>query len=73
MESTTTTISKKGFYKQDENGIWLYAPNYVESPTYTLLAEKRNEYKLPIDGWNWYEEQPYEDKPILDIDYGTNN
>ena len=48
-----------GFYKQNEEEQWMYAPNFVYAPTYTLLKEEKNTYDYPIDGWNWYDEQPY--------------
>ena len=49
-----------GFYKlEDEN--WLYAPNGVYAPTYTLLVELKDTYTYPIDGWSWYDEQPFEE------------
>lgn len=48
-----------GFYKYDEEQ-WFYAPNAVYAPTYTLLKELKDTYKYPIDGWNWYDEQPLE-------------
>lgn len=47
-----------GFYKlEDEN--WLYAPNFVHAPDYILLKEEKDTYTYPVDGWNWYDEQPY--------------
>ena len=47
-----------GFYKYDEEQ-WFWAPNGVYSPTYTLLKELKNTYDYPVDGWRWYDEQPY--------------
>jgi hypothetical protein len=47
-----------GFYKYDEEQ-WFYAPNAVYAPTYTLLRELKDTYDYPVDGWNWYDEQPY--------------
>jgi hypothetical protein len=60
-------ITTEGFYKQStylkedstEGIIWEYAPNFVYAPDYTLEKELKDTYKLPIDGWNWYDEQPY--------------
>lgn len=47
-----------GFYKlEDEN--WLYAPTFVYGPNYVLLREKKDTYEYPIEGWTWYDEQPY--------------
>jgi hypothetical protein len=51
MEST------KGFYKFD-NDNWLYAPNYVESTGYVLIAEDKDQYTYPVDGWVWYDTAP---------------
>jgi predicted NAD/FAD-dependent oxidoreductase len=47
-----------GFYKENEVLEWEYAPNYVYAPTYTLLREFKDTYDYPVDGWNWYDEQP---------------
>jgi hypothetical protein len=41
------------FYKQTEEGV-LKADTMVATPNYTLKAEDRNEYTLPIDGWYWF-------------------
>lgn len=48
-----------GFYKQNEEGEWMYAPNFVYAPDYTLLKEEKDTYTYPVDGWTWYDEQPY--------------
>ena len=47
-----------GFYRQTESG-WEYAPNFVYSKNYSLLKSERETYTYPIDGWSWYDEQPY--------------
>jgi hypothetical protein len=52
MENTS------GFYKQEENGEWLYAPNFVYAPTFELLRENKDTYQYPVDGWTWYDEEP---------------
>lgn len=49
-----------GFYRQNEDLTWEYAPNFVYAPDYTLLKEEKDTYEYPIDGWIWYDEQPYE-------------
>jgi hypothetical protein len=51
-----------GFYKQDENGVWLYAPNFVYAPNFELLRENKDNYTYPIDGWVWFDEIPEEAK-----------
>ena len=47
------------FYKF-ENEEWLIAKE-VHFPNRTKLTEKN---KLEIDGWKWYDVQPFEDKII---------
>lgn len=42
------------FYKND-NGQLLAAPNFVYSKDYTLLAEDKDNYTYPIDGWKWFD------------------
>ena len=48
-----------GFYKQNEVEEWMYAPNFVDAPDYTLEKELKDTYTYPVDGWTWYDEQPY--------------
>jgi hypothetical protein len=55
MENTS------GFYKE-ANGEWLFAPNFVSAPTYELKKELKDTYNYPVDGWQWYDSQPYEDE-----------
>ena len=52
MENTS------GFYKL-EDGNWQYAPNFVYAPNYTLEKELKDTYSYPVEGWTWYDEQPY--------------
>lgn len=47
-----------GFYKQNEDGDWIYAPNFVYAPTYILEKDLKDTYTYPVDGWYWYDEQP---------------
>lgn len=52
-----------GFYKlEDEN--WMYAPNYVYGPTFELKKELKDTYTYPVEGWVWYDEQPYIDEVL---------
>jgi hypothetical protein len=48
----------EGFYKQNEVGEWMYAPNFVYTSSYTLEKDLKDIYTYPIDGWYWYDEQP---------------
>ncbi len=47
-----------GFYKQNEEGEWIFAPNFVFSSEYELRRELKDTYTYPIDGWHWYNEYP---------------
>jgi hypothetical protein len=51
-------LDTSGFYKKDEEGNSLYAPNFVDHPNYTLNKENKDDYEYPIDGWTWYDENP---------------
>jgi hypothetical protein len=48
-----------GFYRQNEELNWEYAPNFVYGPNYTLIKELKDTYTYPVEGWSWYDEQPY--------------
>lgn len=50
-------MDTSGFYKKLEDDSWLYAPNFVYSSNYTL---ERDGNRWPIDGWEWYENEPVE-------------
>jgi hypothetical protein len=52
------TIDTSGFYKKNENGEWMYAPNFVESTEYVLVRDNKDNYQYPVDGWVWYDEKP---------------
>jgi hypothetical protein len=51
-------LDTSGFYKKDEEGNLLFAPNFIEAPTYVLVRENKNNYEYPVDGWVWYDEKP---------------
>ena len=51
----------EGFYKQAEDGSWIYAENFVYGPTFELLRELKDTYIYPVEGWSWYNEKPYQD------------
>lgn len=46
----------EGFYKK-QNEELLYAPNIVEGSGYVLLAQEKDSYEYPIDGWSWFESE----------------
>jgi hypothetical protein len=43
----------QGFYKLQEENL-LYAPNIIEGDGYLLLAQDKDQYEYPIDGWYWF-------------------
>lgn len=45
----------KGFIKTTESGEVLFAPNFVMSKNYELRVENHEDYKYPVDGWEWTE------------------
>ena len=47
----------EGFYKLDENGSWLFAPNFVYAKDYVLEKDGNCE---EVDGWKWYDTPPQE-------------
>lgn len=47
-----------GFYKQEEDGTWSYAPNFVYGPDFELLKENKDLYTYPVNGWTWYDSDP---------------
>lgn len=55
-------IDDSGFYKQFEDGSWVYAPNFVYGPDFELVRELKDTYEYPIDGWSWYDQKPYIDE-----------
>ena len=66
-------MTEDGFYKvQDE--MLLYAPNFVDAPTYQLTRSNKNDSVLP-DGWQWFDtyaaaiaeleyEEPSDEQPL---------
>lgn len=52
MENTS------GFYKQNEDLTWEYAPNFVYGPSFELIKENKDSYTYPVEGWIWYESDP---------------
>ena len=49
-------MTKPGFYKLDESDNLLrFAPGYVYAPNFTLLADQKDTYTYPVDGWSWFE------------------
>ena len=45
-----------GFYKK-QDGQLLYGPHIVEGDGYVLLAQDKDTYEYPIDGWIWFESE----------------
>jgi len=55
----------EGFYKQNEDLNWEYAPNFVFAPEFTLEKELKDTYNYPVGGWNWYNESPIVEQIII--------
>ena len=45
---------EKGFYK-NEDGVLLFAPNFVESKYFQLYIEDKDKYTYPVYGWYYFE------------------
>lgn len=43
----------QGFYKY-QDGVLIRAGKFVYSPVVTLLAENKDDYTYPADGWYWF-------------------
>ena len=46
----------EGFYKK-QNDELIYAPNIIEGNGYVLLAQDKDAYEYPVDGWIWFESE----------------
>jgi hypothetical protein len=46
-----------GFYKKQEDNQILYAPNWVEGLDISLVAQNKDQYEYPVDGWSWFESE----------------
>lgn len=45
-------VDTSGFY--NNNNGFLYAPNFIDSPTCSLNRNEKDTYNYPIDGWYWF-------------------
>ena len=45
-----------GFYKI-EDGNLLFAPHFVDAPSFTLLEDEKDNYEFPVDGWYWFDNE----------------
>lgn len=51
-------MNTSGFYFHDtENNEVIYAPTFVYAPSFTLLAEEKDSYTYPVNGWFWFDSQ----------------
>jgi len=44
-----------GFYKLSEDTV-LYAPNFVDAPSFLLTKETKDKFTYPMDGWYWFDD-----------------
>lgn len=50
---------KSGFYKwHEDTEVLVRAGKYVYGPGFSLLADEKGTYELPIDGWYWFDNLP---------------
>ena len=54
-----------GFYKK-ENDTLFYAPNIIEGDGYVLVAQDKDQYEYPIEGWTWFDSEE-EAKALLPV------
>jgi hypothetical protein len=45
-----------GFYKKDNEELF-YAPNIVEGNGFVLVAQDKDQYDYPVDGWVWFDSE----------------
>jgi hypothetical protein len=45
-----------GFYKKHSEEL-LYAPNIVEGNGFVLVAQDKDQYDYPVDGWTWFDSE----------------
>lgn len=43
------------FYKLEDGGNFLEAPNFVLNKDFELRAETYQDHEYPIDGWYWFD------------------
>ena len=46
-----------GFYKKQEDDQILYAPYWVEGLDISLVAQNKDQYEYPVDGWYWFDSE----------------
>ena len=61
-------MTEDGFYKV-QDGMLLYAPNFVDAPTYQLTRSNKNDSVLP-DGWHWFDTYA---AAIAELEYEENS
>jgi hypothetical protein len=47
-------MTEAGWYKIEGDTL-LHSPTTVESAAYYLSTDRRDEYELPVDGWDWFD------------------
>jgi hypothetical protein len=56
IEEFEQPLREAGFYKLDD-GVLLYAPNFVTSMYYDLNILEKDNYEYPVDGWYYFENE----------------
>jgi hypothetical protein len=46
----------EGFYKKDNEELF-YAPNIVDENGFVLIAQDKDQYEYPVNGWVWFDSE----------------
>lgn len=49
-------MNTSGFYKND-NQTLLFAPNFVDSGSFYLSRDKKDNFVYPVGGWYWFDNE----------------
>lgn len=71
MEDLTLNIDTSGFYSVLNDQL-IHAPNDVINSKYELHRSKKDEYKYPVHGWSWFDNQDSASK-FFNIEIPTDN
>ncbi len=55
------------FFKKDDISGFHEVPDFIFAPDYVLVAEQKDTYTYPIDGWYWFD-TPEEAHAFLDAE-----
>jgi hypothetical protein len=51
-------MDTSGFFRVDQDGVFMAAPNFVLAPTYELRRHLKDTYMYPTEGgWIWFDSE----------------